>query len=198
MRGKDRLQGLTGGYGGSGGLALFNLVEQLSGGQNAGILVAEIQVEGVGKQEGEHGVAAEATDQDVGAPLLLQVFGGAYGQGVAGADQRLGAGGDQLGRQPVAAVQAEIPEGAVGRAAQRLAVVEISLVTAQASGEIAALNSLGQGSVVPAPGGVLIRDQAGRVLGAVGITGDTSDIDEQCAISAIEAEGLCADAGATA
>ena len=63
---------------------------------------------------------------------------------------------------------------------------------------IAALNSLGQGSVVPAPGGVLIRDQDGVVLGAIGISGDTSDIDEQCAITAIEGVGLLADAGVSA
>lgn len=63
---------------------------------------------------------------------------------------------------------------------------------------IGALNGLGQGSVVPAPGGVLIRDQAGAVIGAIGISGDTSDIDEQCAISAIEAQGLAADAGVSA
>ena len=62
----------------------------------------------------------------------------------------------------------------------------------------AALNGLGERPVVPAPGGVLIRDQQGRVLGAVGISGDTSDIDEQCAISAIEAAGLTADAGVAA
>ena len=61
-----------------------------------------------------------------------------------------------------------------------------------------ALNSVGQGSVVPAPGGVLIRDQDGNVLGAVGISGDLSDVDEQCAISAIEALGLRADAGVSA
>jgi len=41
----------------------------------------------------------------------------------------------------------------------------------------------------------LIRDQEGKVIGAIGITGDTSDIDEQCAISAVEALGLVADAG---
>jgi len=45
---------------------------------------------------------------------------------------------------------------------------------------------------------VLIRDQDGKVLGAVGISGDTSDIDEQCAISAIEEVGLTADAGVAA
>ncbi|PMY62412.1 heme-binding protein, partial [Pseudomonas sp. FW305-25] len=45
---------------------------------------------------------------------------------------------------------------------------------------------------------VLIRDQQGAVVGAIGISGDTSDIDEQCAISAIEAQGLQADAGVSA
>jgi uncharacterized protein GlcG (DUF336 family) len=45
---------------------------------------------------------------------------------------------------------------------------------------------------------VLIRDQEGVVLGAIGISGDTSDIDEQCAISAIEGQGLWADAGVSA
>ncbi|WP_416425953.1 heme-binding protein [Pseudomonas sp. App30] len=62
----------------------------------------------------------------------------------------------------------------------------------------AALNGLGQGGVVPAPGGVLIRDQQGVVIGAVGISGDVSDVDERCAISAIEALGWSADAGVSA
>lgn len=49
--------------------------------------------------------------------------------------------------------------------------------------------------VVPAPGGVLIRDEHGQVIGAMGISGDV-DIDEQCAIGAIEARKvLRADAG---
>jgi uncharacterized protein GlcG (DUF336 family) len=94
------------------------------------------------------------------------------------------------------------PQIAIGKAWGAIALGKgsrlLALDAQQRPAFIAALNSLGQGSVVPAPGGVLIRDQAGRVLGAVGITGDTSDIDEQCAISAIEAEGLYADAGATA
>ena len=62
----------------------------------------------------------------------------------------------------------------------------------------AALNGMGQGDIVPVPGGVLIRDEQGKVLGAIGISGDTSDIDEQCAISAIEGQGLRADAGVAA
>jgi uncharacterized protein GlcG (DUF336 family) len=50
--------------------------------------------------------------------------------------------------------------------------------------------------VVPVPGGVLIRDAAGTLLGAVGISGDTSDNDEACAVAGILAAGLKADTGA--
>jgi uncharacterized protein GlcG (DUF336 family) len=60
---------------------------------------------------------------------------------------------------------------------------------------IGAVNNLADGKLVPAPGGVLIRDEHGALLGAIGITGDTSDIDEQCAIGAVQALGLQADAG---
>lgn len=57
---------------------------------------------------------------------------------------------------------------------------------------IEGLNSVSRGRIVPVPGGVLIRDEAGDVLGAVGITGDTSDNDEMCAIAGIEAAGFVA------
>jgi len=50
--------------------------------------------------------------------------------------------------------------------------------------------------MVPVPGGVLIKSQAGEVLGAVGISGDTSDKDEACAVAGIEAAGLKAVTGA--
>lgn len=63
---------------------------------------------------------------------------------------------------------------------------------------IGALNNLADGKLVPAAGGVLIRDERGEVIGAIGITGDTSDIDEQCAIGAVQAVGLKADAGVVA
>ncbi|PTM42309.1 heme-binding protein [Bosea sp. 124] len=52
------------------------------------------------------------------------------------------------------------------------------------------------GSLVPVPGGVLIRDGAGTLLGAIGISGDTSDNDEAAAVSGIAAAGLAADTGA--
>ena len=91
------------------------------------------------------------------------------------------------------------PQIAIGKAWGAIALGKgsrlLALDAQQRPAFIAALNSLGQGSVVPAPGGVLIRDPQGTVIGAIGISGDTSDIDEQCAISAIEAQGLRADAG---
>ena len=52
------------------------------------------------------------------------------------------------------------------------------------------------GRLVPVPGGVLIRDEDSQIVGAVGISGDTSDRDEECAIAGIEAAGLNTDAGA--
>lgn len=58
-----------------------------------------------------------------------------------------------------------------------------------------ALNSLTGGQVIPVAGGVLIRDTEGTLLGALGISGDTSDNDEICAVAAIQAAGLVADTG---
>jgi uncharacterized protein GlcG (DUF336 family) len=58
-----------------------------------------------------------------------------------------------------------------------------------------AVNSLAQGKIIPVPGGVLIRDAAGVLLGAVGVSGDTSDNDELCCLAGVEAVGLKADAG---
>ena len=58
-----------------------------------------------------------------------------------------------------------------------------------------AMNALADGALVPVPGGVLIRDGEGALLGAVGVTGDNSDNDEMCAIAGIEAAGLIAETG---
>ncbi len=61
---------------------------------------------------------------------------------------------------------------------------------------IAAVSHLvGPAALVPVPGGVLIRDGA-VVIGAVGISGDTSDNDELCAVAGIEAAGFVAQSGA--
>ena len=55
---------------------------------------------------------------------------------------------------------------------------------------IQAVNGVAGGDMVPVPGGVLIQDQEGTLLGAVGISGDTSDNDEAAAIAGIEAAKL--------
>jgi uncharacterized protein GlcG (DUF336 family) len=60
---------------------------------------------------------------------------------------------------------------------------------------VSAVNTLAQGALVPVPGGVLIQDGSGALLGAVGVSGDSSDNDEICAIAGIEAAGLKANAG---
>jgi uncharacterized protein GlcG (DUF336 family) len=59
---------------------------------------------------------------------------------------------------------------------------------------IGAVNTLAQGRMVPVPGGVLIQNGS-VLLGAVGVSGDTSDNDEICAVAGIEAAGLKANAG---
>lgn len=55
---------------------------------------------------------------------------------------------------------------------------------------MAAVNGVFGGQVVPVPGGVLVHDKRGTVIGAVGVTGDTSDNDLIAAMHAIEAVGL--------
>jgi len=53
-----------------------------------------------------------------------------------------------------------------------------------------ALSSASQGRFVPVPGGVLICDNEGKVIGSIGISGDASDKDEYCAIQAVKSVGL--------
>jgi uncharacterized protein GlcG (DUF336 family) len=55
------------------------------------------------------------------------------------------------------------------------------------------LSAVSGGRIVPVPGGVLVR-RNGEIIGAVGISGDTSDNDEICAVAGIEAAGLTAEA----
>jgi uncharacterized protein GlcG (DUF336 family) len=55
---------------------------------------------------------------------------------------------------------------------------------------MAAVNGVFGGQVIPVPGGVLIRSAKGVVIGAVGVTGDTSDNDAIAALAGIEAAKL--------
>ena len=60
---------------------------------------------------------------------------------------------------------------------------------------LAAIVAASGGRLVPNPGGVLIRDAGGQIVGAVGISGDTGDNDEIIAVAGIAAAGLKADPG---
>jgi uncharacterized protein GlcG (DUF336 family) len=51
------------------------------------------------------------------------------------------------------------------------------------------------GGILPVGGGVLIRDANNAIIGAVGISGDTSDNDEAAAVAGIKAAGHTADGG---
>jgi uncharacterized protein GlcG (DUF336 family) len=53
-----------------------------------------------------------------------------------------------------------------------------------------ALAAVAQGRMAPAAGAVLLYDEERNVIGAIGISGDTSDRDEDCAISGVKAVGL--------
>ena len=58
-----------------------------------------------------------------------------------------------------------------------------------------ALAAMSGGKMVPLPGGVLIRDDQGMLMGAVGVSGDTSDRDEECAVHGVISAGLKPDVG---
>tara|TARA_E500000178_G_C16413245_1_gene483939 strand:+ start:79 stop:504 length:426 start_codon:yes stop_codon:yes gene_type:complete len=90
------------------------------------------------------------------------------------------------------------PEIAVGKARGALAMgVGSRALFERAKKEpffIQAMNSLANGSLVPVAGGVLIKNDE-KIIGAVGVTGDSSENDEACAIASIEHLGFIADGG---
>ena len=73
---------------------------------------------------------------------------------------------------------------------------ELERRAGQAPMFIHAVQALTEGNMVPVRGGVLIRNAKGELLGAMGISGDTSPNDEICAVSGITSAGLVADCGA--
>ena len=88
------------------------------------------------------------------------------------------------------------PQIALGKAAGALGMGVSSRKIGEMAAErptfIAALGPIAPHGVVPAAGGVIVVDEAGRPIGAVGVTGDTSDNDEICALAGIAAAGLTA------
>lgn len=124
--------------------------------------------------------AALATARDMGGnPLAVAVVDGA-GTLVALARQD--------GAPPLRAVMAQNKAWSViasGRSTRALGDMQTARPTV-----FSALCNAGDGRLVPLAGGVPVVDAAGMVLGAVGISGDTSDHDETCAMAGVRAVGF--------
>jgi len=86
------------------------------------------------------------------------------------------------------------PDIAGGKAAGALAMGISSRKLGDMAAErpqfLAALSAAWHGKLIPAAGGVLVQDAAGTLIGAVGVSGDTSDNDEEAALAGIAAAGL--------
>jgi uncharacterized protein GlcG (DUF336 family) len=86
------------------------------------------------------------------------------------------------------------PDVAGGKAAGALAMGVSSRKLGDMAADrpqfMAALSVAWAGKLIPAPGGVLIKDGAGKLLGAVGVSGDLSDKDEEAAFAGVAAAGL--------
>lgn len=91
------------------------------------------------------------------------------------------------------------PDVALGKAWGAVAMGEGSRGLARKAREnpafLGALSGAAKGRLLPNPGGVLIRDADGTILGAVGISGDSGPNDERLAMVGIEAAGFAADPG---
>ncbi len=86
------------------------------------------------------------------------------------------------------------PGIAAGKASGALALGVSSRKIAEMAADrptfVGSLSGISQGGIIPAAGGVIVVDEAGAVIGAVGVTGDTSDNDETAALAGIAAAGL--------
>ncbi len=70
---------------------------------------------------------------------------------------------------------------------------EIGKIAERNSNFIQSIIAATQGRLIPSPGGVLVKDLSGRILGAVGSSGDDPNADEACAIEAIRSAGFVPD-----
>lgn len=91
------------------------------------------------------------------------------------------------------------PDIATGKAfgclAMGLGGRELARKSQTATQFLSAVATLAQGKLVPVPGGVLIRNSSGAILGAVGVSGDASPKDEACAVAGIQIANLKPDTG---
>lgn len=91
------------------------------------------------------------------------------------------------------------PSIAIGKAWGALGMGHAGRVLAERAAKMpvffGALSDMSGGRMVPLPGGVLVRDVEGTILGAVGVSGDTADNDELAAVAGISGAGLLPDYG---
>lgn len=110
----------------------------------------------------------------------------------------LDAGGHLIAFQRQDGASTLRPQIAIAKAAGALALGissrKIAEMAAERPGFVASLGPISPAGVVPAAGGVIVVDAGGTTIGAVGVTGDTSDEDERCALAGIAAAGLLAQA----
>ena len=103
-------------------------------------------------------------------------------------------GGHQIAFQRQDGASSLRPQIASGKAGGALALGlssrKIADMTAERPSFIAALGPISPLGIVPAAGGVIVVNDSGETLGAVGVTGDTSDNDELAAFAGITAAAL--------
>jgi uncharacterized protein GlcG (DUF336 family) len=91
------------------------------------------------------------------------------------------------------------PEIAIGKAWGALGLGQPTRVIAERVLKMpaffTAVAALAGGKVIPVPGGVLVRSQEGDLVGAVGVSGDKSEKDEECAVYGIDVAGFKAQTG---
>lgn len=101
----------------------------------------------------------------------------------------LDAGGHPIALQREDGASNLRPQIAMGKASSALGLGVSSRVIGEMAAErptfIASLAGLADAAIVPAAGGIIVY-KAGEVIGAVGVTGDTSDNDEACALASVE------------
>jgi uncharacterized protein GlcG (DUF336 family) len=106
----------------------------------------------------------------------------------------LDAGGHLIAFQRQDGTSTLRPQIATGKASGALALGvssrKIGEMAAERPSFVASLGPIAPHGIIPAAGGVIVVDEANVAIGAVGITGDTSDNDEACALAGIAAAEL--------
>lgn len=128
---------------------------------------------------------ALARARETGCPPMTVAVLDAAGQLVAFARED----GSSLLREAIARGKAR---GALNMGIGSRAIAKRAAVAPQF---ISAVTALAGGELIPVPGGVLVRDSGGAVIGAVGVSGHLPDDGEDCAVRGITGCGLVADPG---